>query len=101
MPIEPKVYIVNKGAKDYTNAKQFGELIYLTDELIDKYDTNKLYMLFTKYLETSNSNDFIIITGLPVMSAIASSILASMHGKVNYLLFADGKYLERTVVYGD
>ena len=94
-----KVYIISKGGFDYSGAEQYGKLVFLTDTLVDKLNVNKLYMLFKEKLEDSNESDYLIITVLPIMSAVASGILAKKHGRVNYLLYSYGKYVERNVIY--
>jgi len=94
-----KVFIVSKGGFDYSDAEKYGELIFLSDSIIDKTKANKLFMQFREKLVNSSKYDYLIITGLPIMVCIASSILARKHGQVNYLIFSDGLYLERNIVY--
>lgn len=97
--MDKKVFVISKGARDYSGAEQYGELVFLSDDLIEKTNVNKLYMLFKEKLEDSTEYDYLIITGLQIMTAVASSILTHKHGKVNYLIFSNGKYLERNVIY--
>ncbi len=95
----PKVYIISKGGFDFSKAESYGEFVYLSDELVDRFNVQKLYLLFNDMLKDSGEDDFLLITGLPIMAAVASSILVNKHGKVNYLLFANGVYMERNIVY--
>lgn len=94
-----KVFVINKGNYNYSDALQYGELIFLSQDFIDKTSPEKLYETYSELLKDSTEDDFLIITGLQIMNAVASSILAQKHGKVNYLIFSNGRYLHKPVVY--
>ena len=96
-----KVYIVNKGGHDHTDAERFGELVYLSEGLMSRYGTTQIYRQFAEVLKNSSPNDYILPTGLSTMGHIACSMFAFMHGKLNLLLYKSsstgGKYIERTL----
>ena len=92
------VYIVNKGGHDFTDADRFGELDFMSEGLLGKYDIGVLYRKFATLLRNSSENDYLLTTGLPLANCIACAIFARIHGKLNLLLFRDGKYIERTVI---
>ena len=99
-----RVYIVNKGGHNHIDAERFGELVFLSEGNINRYAVNSIYRRFATILETSSSEDYILITGLSVMSSIACSIFSRIHGRLNLLLYKttrgekEGYYLERTVM---
>jgi hypothetical protein len=96
-----KVYISNKGAHDYSDARKFGELVFLTDHFISPFSTGTLFRTMQKLLINSEPDDFLLLTSYNVINAIASSLLALKHGNVNFLLFnaKTSQYVERTVVF--
>jgi hypothetical protein len=92
----PKVYIVNKSGHDFDYAKRFGELKFLSEGQISKYAVDSMYRQFADRLRESSPDDYILITGLTVMSCIACSCFAVRHdGRLNLLLFRNNKYIER------
>jgi len=101
----PKVYVVNKGGHDHSDAKRFGDLVYLSEGTINRYAVSNIYRQFSAILQNSSSKDYVLITGLSVMSSIACSIFARLHGRLNLLLFKPGRnkenkncYVERTIL---
>jgi len=100
-----KVFVVNRGCHDHSDAERFGELVFLSEGAINRYAVSNMYREFVKHLWDSNEDDFLLITGLSVMSSLACSIFARMHGRINLLLYkasrtpeVDGHYVERTVM---
>lgn len=96
------VYIINKSAHDYEDAKQYGDFVFLSEGTFDKFDTNKIYRQFYEILASSKPDDYILLTGLPIMQGIAMTIMSALHGRLNLLLFKGGKngsfYIERNLV---
>ncbi len=100
-----KVYVISKSGHDYSKAQTFGELCYLSSGRQDRYDVNGLYRSFHDVLQHSSPDDYILLTGLPVMQGLAMSIMSHMHGRLNLLLFKGGRgdsfYLERNLILKD
>lgn len=94
-----KVFIVNKSAHDFCPAEQYGEIIFLSEGPMNRYSTNNMHRLFNSIMEGSNENDYIVPCSLNVMNSIACALFAVKHGKLNLLLFKDGKYLERNLIF--
>ena len=100
-----KVFIVNRGGHDHSDAERFGELIYLSEGAVNRYAVTEMYREFVQVLKTSNEEDYVLLTGLSVMSSLACAIFARLHGKLNLLLFhatrapgEKGSYIERTIM---
>ena len=85
------VYIVNNSGHDFSNAKRFGELIIMSEGVVDKFNITKMLRLFQKHLKISKSEDYILCSGPSVMNAIACADFASRHGCLNLLLWRFGK----------
>ena len=96
-----KVYVINRGGHDFSMAKEFGQIVFLSEGKIDMYATATMYRKFVDILRYSEKDDCLLLTGLSTMTAIASAIFSHMHGRVNLLLFRNGKYIERTVVLSE
>lgn len=92
-----KVFIINKGGHDFSAASDFGELIYITEGSIPALQTNNMYRSAAEAMATSQPTDHLLITGPTNMCIIAASVFARMHGKLNLLLYRDGKYVERKI----
>ncbi len=94
-----KVYIVNKSFHDFSDAKKFGELIYLSEGRMDRYEINNMARQFEEVMKDSTSEDYIALCALSAMNAIACWLFGIKHGTLNLLLFKNGKgYIERNLV---
>lgn len=100
-----KVYIVNKSVHDFSAATEYGELVYLSEGSINRFDTSRIYRMFYPILKNSNKEDYILITGLTVMNLVAAFIFAMKHKRLNLLLFksyrGQKEYLERVLIGDD
>ncbi len=96
-----KVFIVNKGDHNYDAAKEFGELVIVSEGSIDKYEPAKIAEEFDKILVNSEPGDYILLSGLALVNAIATGLMVDMHGKVNFLLYHQRKriYIPKTVQF--
>jgi len=98
-----KVLVVNKSCHDFQQAEEYGELVYMTEGAIGRFNTSKMFRAFKPFIDNSNPEDYILLTGLAVMNSIACAMFAAKHGKVNLLIYKDkkgqqGMYIEKTVV---
>lgn len=98
-----KVYVVNNSGHDYTKAKSYGELVYLSEGRMNRFKLNNMYRQFAEVMEDSSEEDYILVTGLAQMVAIAASIQAYKFGKVNFLLYShrDDDYVPRELTIGN
>lgn len=93
-----KVYIVNKSAHDFSPANRFGEPVFLSEGPMNRYSVNNMVRQFTDIMKDSEPDDYIVPCSLNVMNSIASAIFAYKHGRLNFLLFKAGDYIERNVI---
>ena len=92
------VYIVNKSNHDFSAARNYGKLIFLSEGPMNRYSTNNMLRVFTDKMSDSKKEDYIVPCSLNVMNSIACALFAYKHGKLNLLLFKEGSYIERNHV---
>lgn len=93
-----RVYIMNNGGHDYSAAKKFGELYFISDELIDREDTAQMYRVIDNAMRDSTGDDYILISSLTSMCSIACAYFAARHGELHLLIHQRGEYILRDVV---
>jgi hypothetical protein len=100
---QPKVYLPNPGCHDFTAAHKYGELIHLTTGRLKLTGTGNIYRQMYNILKDSSPDDHLLICGPTIANVIATSILISLHGRVNTLIFCSdsktgqGRYFLRTI----
>lgn len=99
----PTVYIINKAVHDFSAAKMYGDLHYLTNKPINRYATNKIFRHFHNILDKSEPEDYLLITSLNVMNIIAAAIFVLKHKKLNLLIHKtdNNTYVERRLDLSD
>jgi len=95
----PKVYVVNQSCHDFSKAEVFGKVTFLTTGSINRYATSKMFREFEKELKESAPEDYILISGMTIMSSIACAMFARKHKRLNLLLWKsrDKDYMERVI----
>lgn len=94
-----KVYILNKAAHDYSDARRFGELVFCTDGSLDKLDIQQMYREMSDAMTDSSPNDFILLTSLASLCSVACSVFVTMHSRLNLLIHTKDGYVEREVFF--
>ncbi len=94
----PKVYVVNRGGHDYSAAERYGDLVFCTEGSLSKYDVGQMYREVDESMQDSEPGDFILLTSLTSLCAVAAAIFAHKHGRVNFLIWRDDGYVERKLV---
>jgi len=99
MPKTAKVFVPNaSNHHNYEPAKEFGELVIVTEGSISPLKTGNMHRQWELALENSTSEDYILISSLNILCAIGSSLFSIKHGVVNYLIWRSrqGKYEPRS-----
>lgn len=94
-----KVFVVNRSAHDFSPAMEYGDIVFLSEGPINRYACNSMYRNFSHLMENSSSGDYIVPCSLNVMNSIACAIFAHKHGRLNLLLYKNGKYIERNLMF--
>ena len=94
----PKVFILNNTSYDFSPAEEFGELKINSTESFPIFNTGLTLSMVKSFLEDYTEEDFIVMSGSPVVSALAFCTIFSKFDKIHILLFdAKGrKYVPRT-----
>lgn len=93
-----KVFIVNNGGHDYSDAKRFGDLVFCTDSIIRKDDVAQMYRELNVALSDARADDYLLVSSLTSLCMVASAILADRFGELHLLLFKDGQYVDRDLI---
>ena len=96
-----KVYIVNRSGHDMSDAGRFGEMVFITTGELDRFQPNYMLRRAVKVLEDSQEDDYILLTSLTILCSVVCSTFARKHGRLNLLLFRNGKYITRTLMIDD
>ncbi len=90
-----KVFVVNRSSHDFSEAQRYGQIVFLSEGPMNRYATNNMVRSFEEVMSESEPSDYIVPCSLNVMNSIACAIFAHKHGRLNLLLFKEGKYIER------
>jgi hypothetical protein len=94
-----KVYIVNKSAHDFTEAEKYGELVFITEGRLNRFNVNDMHRQASDAMENSSHKDYIVPCSLNVLNSIVCATFAVKHKCLNLLLFKQGDYIERNIVF--
>lgn len=94
----PKVYLINDGGHDFSDAKRFGEVVVCTSGEVDRWDVSQMYRRLATAMKDSEPEDYLLLTSLTSLCSVACSIFAVKHNRLQLLLFKDGRYVERTLL---
>ena len=93
----PKVYVLNRGAHDYSKASHFGTLVYVSDGMLAKLSTGVMFRMLQDAFKDSSPDDYILLSSLTTLCVVACSMFAVKHGKVNLLIFSGDDYISRQI----
>jgi len=95
---KPIVWVANRGERhDYSDAERFGTLVFLTEGRIRRFSVGALFEDLKAGLEDAGPEDYLILSSLSILTNIATAILVHKFGRVNYLMYMDGVYVERNI----
>lgn len=95
------VWVVNRSAHDFSKAERFGRLEFLSEGMLRKRNVSYMARKFSDSMKSSSPDDFLLPTSLTIMSMIAALCFFQLHGRVNLLIFDDGKYVSRTITFNE
>ena len=91
----PKVFVPNKNQHDYTEAWDFGELVFCTSGDLSRTDVLTMQADIESAMADAEPSDFILISSLAVLCGIACGVFAARFGELHLLIFENGHYVER------
>ena len=96
-----RVYVLNKGGHDYSEAERYGSLYYCTEGPLKKHDIHQMVRLLSVALKDSTADDYIMLTSLSSLCSLACAIFAVQHNSLNLLVFKNGHYAEYRIILTD
>jgi hypothetical protein len=94
-----KVFIVSNGGHDYSDAERFGDIVFCTEGMIRKDNISQMYREIHEAMRNASACDYILVSSLTSMCMVAAGILADRFGEIHLLLFKDGQYVERDLIF--
>lgn len=82
-----KVFVANKGHHAYHDAAKYGDVVFLTEGRPNLFQSDNLYATLREGLEVAGPEDFLVLSGNILPSAIAMHILLKKHGVANLLVW--------------
>jgi len=90
--VKPRVFITNYAGHTYEGAHKYGEFVYLTKGYISFKSLDRIkYTIAEQIINESTPADWLLLSGVPALSAIAAAIWVAHHGQVKLLVW-DKKY---------
>lgn len=80
-----KVYVVNATGHPYGAAEVYGELNYLTGGFVSFDDIPNLIAKVGAFLSASDPEDYILISGPPLLNMLVMQIWFTYHERINLL----------------
>ena len=75
----------NRVFHDYSDAKRYGELKLLTQGSIDSVNLEDIEDRFREKMAESHSEDWVLVSGAPLLNIIAAAVMLEKHGRVQLL----------------
>ena len=103
-PPTKRCFVSNRGIHDYSLLARFGTTIFVTDGRVNLSDINSIGSEWARALRDSSPDDYIVPSGPLLLNMIGASLFASLHGRLNLLLFkgdpaqpGSGHYVPREI----
>lgn len=95
----PVVWLVNEGGHDYTQAEKFGRLMPMTTGSVNPFNPDRLMVMIGHRLKVAAADDFLGISGSPILNALALTMWLARFGSCNVLLWShrDKEYKHLTI----
>ena len=93
----PRVYVPNKGGHNFSAASRYGDIVYLSEGMVNKFQLGSFYRSCADLMRDAEPHDYLIITSLNSLCSIAAAVLARKFGRLNLLLFRADTYVERKI----
>lgn len=91
--METRVFIVNGAGHDYTSAKAYGRLIYITRGNVSFESLDRVKFLVTTSVMESREDDWLLPAGRGILGIIAAIVWYRKHKKLK-LLVHDTKHAD-------
>ncbi len=96
---QPIVWLANEGGHDYRTAEKFGRIMPITTGSINPFSPDRLMVLISHRLQVASADDFLVISGSPLLNALIVAMWLRRFDHLNLLLWShrDSEYKLVTV----
>ena len=93
------MWIFNKGGHNYDPAKEFGTLVSLTSGTVNHFNVDRLAMTMATTISGADKEDYLLISGAPMINAIALFLWLRRFKKAKTLQFSikEEQYIPRVL----
>ena len=95
----PTVFVPNRSTHDYTDAWDYGNLVFCTEGMLNRLDLQTMYHDLLPTVGESEPDDIILLSSLTSLCAVACAMFASRWGHLNVLVYEDGEYHYRHIEF--
>lgn len=81
-----RVFVTNAAGHDYSAAEKYGELVWVTKGYVSFQSLDRVKYQVCEQLKSSNSEDWLLLSGTLLISVIAATCWLHMHGQVKLLV---------------
>ncbi len=92
-----KVYAVNLNDKDYSGAEEYGDIIYMTEGVLDLRKAHTYEQKIRNFLKNSTEEDYLLLSGPTLICCLAINVWLDNHKQCKVLYWSNGKYQEYLV----
>jgi hypothetical protein len=99
-----RVFVTNFAGHDYEKAKQFGELYWITKGYVSFQSLDRVKFLITEQVVKSDKDDWLLLSGTPMISVVAALVWYALHKRVKLLVHdskGDGVYRQLIISEGN
>lgn len=93
-----RVYVLNDGGHDYSDAEQFGKIVFCTRGSLARWDISQMFRELEVAMLDAEPGDFILVSSLASLVGVAAAMMGSRFGEVHFLIFKDGGYVQRDLM---
>lgn len=83
----PKVWVVNWAGHDYSPAKEYGELNWLTRGYVSLGNLDRLFYTVAEAVSQTHKDDFLLPAGLAILNVVAAAVWLRIHGSIRILVW--------------
>lgn len=90
----PVVWLTNEGGHDYKDAEKYGRVMPITTGSVNPFNPDRLMVMISHRLRVASPDDFVAVSGSPLLVALVITMWLTRFGTCNVLLWShrDGGY---------
>lgn len=85
-----RVYMTNRGPHDYSEAEEYGEVVVLTEGVINLLNIERLQREITDKLRDFRDRDILLVNGHAIINTIGVAYLLRMRSVINIMYHVPG-----------